>query len=78
VNQQKKAQIKAEMERFLKVNGWPDRTKDPDRLVMNLVEPMFNHLVKCGLVPTQAWEQYYSAAISQYERAQLRKAGFPV
>ena len=49
-----------------------------DQLVLNEVENMFRLLLKQNLVSYGDYEQFYLAAVSSYERAQLRKAGFNV
>jgi hypothetical protein len=75
VDAQKKQQIKKVMDDHLKSKGWPN-VSDPDMLVMNECENMFRLLLKQNLVKYTDWDHYYMAAISQYERAQMRKAGF--
>ena len=72
-----KEQIKKVMTDYLKSLGWPNM-KDPDRFVMDQAENMFKILLKLNLVKYTDWEAYYMAAIQQYERAQLRKAGYDV
>jgi len=72
-----KKRIKEIMDAHLKSKGWPN-VKDPDRLVMDEAENMFRLLLKAELVKYADWEPYYMAAIQQYERAQLRKAGYDV
>ena len=62
---------------YLASKGWPN-VNDPDRFIMNEAENMFRLLLKKNLVKYSDWEAYYMAAISQYERAQLRKAGYNV
>jgi hypothetical protein len=65
------------MESHLKSLGWPS-VPNADQLVLNEVENMFRLLLKQNLVSYGDYEQFYLAAISSYERAQLRKAGFNV
>ena len=72
-----KQQIKSVMLNHLQILGWPN-VADPDRLVINEAENMFKFLIRYNLVKYTDWDQYYMAAISQYERAQLRKAGYNV
>ena len=74
---QKKAQIKAVMENHLRSLGWPT-APNADQLVLNEFENMFRLLLKQNLVSYADYEQAYLAAISEYERAQLRKAGFNI
>lgn len=74
---EKKAKIKKIMDDHLKSKGWPN-VKDPDHLVMDEAENMFRLLLKAELVKYTDWDAYYMAAIQQYERAQLRKAGYDV
>lgn len=73
----RKKQIKAVMDQYLRVRGWPNMA-DPDRFVMNHAENMFKELLKLNLVKYTDWDDYYMAAIQQYERAQMRKAGYDV
>lgn len=77
MNPQTKAQIKAVMDKYLRDHGWPNMP-DPDRFVMDHAENMFRELLRLNLVKYVDWEPYYMAAIQQYERAQLRKAGYDV
>ena len=72
-----KAEIKKVMLEYLQYMGWPNMP-DPDRFVMDQAENMFKILLKRDLVKYTDWDSYYMAAISQYERAQLRKAGYDV
>lgn len=74
---QRKAQIKKVMTDHLQSLGWPN-VNDPDTFVFNQAEVMFKLLLRLNLVKYTDWEAYYMAAIQQYERAQMRKAGFPV
>jgi hypothetical protein len=69
--------IKAVMLEHLQTLGWPN-VPDPNRMVFEEAENMFKLLVSKNLVPYASWEEYYMAAITQYERAELRKAGFNV
>jgi len=61
----------------LKSLNWPN-VSDPNRFAFEQAEPMFRLLLRHDLVKYTDWEHYYMAAIQQYERAELRKAGFPV
>lgn len=72
-----KAEIKKVMLEYLNYMGWPNMS-DPDKFVMDQAENMFRILLKRDLVKYTDWEPYYMTAISQYERAQLRKAGYDV
>lgn len=72
-----KAEIKKVMLDYLQYMGWPNMP-DPDKFVLDQAENMFKILLKRDLVKYTDWEPYYMAAISQYERAQLRKAGYDV
>lgn len=72
-----KAEIKKVMLEYLNYMGWPNMP-DPDKFVMDQAENMFKILLKRDLVKYTDWEPYYMVAISQYERAQLRKAGYDV
>ena len=62
---------------YLTSLGWPN-VNDPDRFVMEHAENMFRILLKADFVKYADWEAYYTAAIQQYERAQMRKAGYNV
>ena len=72
-----KAEIKKVMLDYLQYMGWPNMP-DPDKFVMDQAENMFKILLKRDLVKYTDWDAYYMPAISQYERAQLRKAGYNV
>lgn len=74
---QRKAQIKKVMTDHLQSLGWPN-VADPDAFVLNQAEVMFKLLLRLNLVNYTDWDVYFMAASQQYERAQLRKAGFPV
>lgn len=62
---------------YLHSHGWPNMP-DPDKFVLNQAENMFKELLRLNLVKYTDWEPYYMAAITQFERAQMRKAGFNV
>lgn len=72
-----KEQIKKVMLSHLQSLGWPN-VADPDRFTLEQAENMFKLLLRYNLVKYADWDAYYMAAISEYEKAQLRKAGFPV
>lgn len=72
-----KAEIKKVMLDYLQYMGWPNMP-GPDKFVLYHAENMFKILLKRDLVKYTDWEPYYMAAISQYERAQLHKAGYDV
>ena len=62
---------------YLHSHGWPNMP-DPDKFVLNQAENMFKELLRLNLVKYTDWEPYYMAAITQFERAQMRRAGFNV
>ncbi len=60
------------MESHLKKLGWPN-VENPDELVLDQAESMFKLLLKADLVKYTDWDDYYTAAVVQYERAKIRK-----
>ena len=77
LNLQTKEKIKAVMRQYLEDRGWPN-LPNPDEFVLDSVEGMFRELLRLNLVKYADFESFYLAAISQYEKAQLRKQGYDV
>lgn len=77
MNDQHKALIKKVMLKYLEERGWPN-VPEPNKFVFEHAEEMFHILCQMNLVKYADWEQYYMAAIEQYEKAELRRRGVPV
>lgn len=68
-----KDKIKKSMEDHLRSKGWHGPNTNGDHIVLNELQNMFNKLLSEGLVITQYWEMFYSAAIGQKQKADFMK-----
>jgi hypothetical protein len=61
----KKAKIKSIMFDYLKTKGWPN-CENPDEVVLQNLEPMFQLLIKENLVSYNDYDSYLMAAEFSY------------
>lgn len=67
MNEEIKNKIRTIMMDYLKTLGWPD-CPNPNEVIMNNLQPMFQLLLKENLVKYQDYDSYMAAAQLNYMR----------